>query len=78
MEYNKLLLLNSLPLPPDMINEIKYIYKYNMLEKKYKDDYIKLNKHFLYYCWLNKKLNKKDKLNCSILKTIKEFDYYKI
>ena len=77
MEYTNILLLQSLPLSLDVIKEIKYIYKYELLEKKYKRDFNKLNKHFLYYCWLNKKLNKKDNLNVSIIKTIKEFDYYK-
>ena len=73
---NKLLLINNLPLNNDCINVIKISYKYNVLSKIYKRNYDDLNKHLLYYSWLNKKLNKKDNHKQSILKTIKEYDYY--
>lgn len=73
---NKLLLINNLQLPNELNNIIKIYYKYNMLESKYKTQYNKVISHMQYYLWLNKKLNKKDNLNVSIIKTIKEFDYY--
>lgn len=74
--YEKLLLIHNLPLPDDLNNLIKISYKYKMLEPKYKLQYDKVISHMQYYLWLNKKLNKKDNLNVSIIKTIKEFDYY--
>ena len=73
---NKLLLINNLQLPNELNNIIKIYYKYHMLEPKYKTQYNKVISHMQYYLWLNKKLNKKDNLNVSIIKTIKEFDYY--
>ena len=48
-----------------------------MLETKYRKDYSELIKHMQYYMWLNKKMIKKDKQHISLIKTIKEFDYYK-
>jgi formylmethanofuran dehydrogenase subunit E-like metal-binding protein len=72
----KLLLINNLQLPNELNNIIKISYKYKMLESKYKSQYNKVISHMQYYLWLNKKLNKKDNLNVSIIKTIKEFDYY--
>jgi len=74
--YDKLLLIHNLQLPHDLNNMIKIYYKYNMLESKYKTQYNKVISHMQYYLWLNKKLNKKDNLNVSIIKTIKEYDYY--
>ncbi len=74
--YEKLLLIHNLALPDDINNLIKIYYKYKMLEPKYKFQYDKVISHMQYYLWLNKKLNKKDKLNVSIIKTIKEYDYY--
>lgn len=74
--YHKLLMIKSFNLPADVNKKLKIEYKYNELETKYKKDYNKLIKHFQYYMWLNKKMKKKDKQNISLLKTIKEFDYY--
>ena len=74
--YEKLLLIHNLPLPDDINNLIKISYKYKMLEPQYKRQYDKVIEHMQYYLWLNKKLNKKDNLNVSIIKTIKEYDYY--
>ncbi len=73
----KVLLLKQLNLPDEINNIILIKYKYNMLEPKYKMRYTELINHMQYYMWLNKKLNKKDHANQSLLKTIKEFDYYK-
>lgn len=73
---HKLLLINKLKLPSDINNIIKIYYKYNMLENKFKSQYDKVIEHMQYYMWLNKKQNKKDKLNLTIIKTIKEYDYY--
>jgi hypothetical protein len=74
--YEKLLLIHNLQLPDDLNNKIKMYYKYKMIEPKYKLKFNKVIEHMQYYLWLNKKLNKKDNLNVSIIKTIKEFDYY--
>jgi len=76
LHYDKLLLLKQLQMPDDILNIILIKYKYDMLEPKYKVRYTELINHMQYYMWLNKKLNKKDKANQSLLKTIKEFDYY--
>ncbi len=65
-----------LPLPYDLCVKVANICKHDLLEPTYKRRFNELNKHFLYYSWLNKKINKKDKCNDSLLKTIKEFDYY--
>jgi len=72
----KLLLIKHLNLPNDINNIIRINYKYSMLETKYKHSYNELIQHLQYYIWLNKKFNKKDHRNDSIIKTIKEFDYY--
>ncbi len=74
---DKLILIKSLPIPVDLQDIIIINYKYDCLEEsKYIPQSRKLISHIQYYFWLNKKLNKKDNLNESILKTIKEFDYY--
>lgn len=75
--YDKILLINNLSLPEDINKNILVEYKYSMLEKKYKSVHEDMVKYLQYYIWLNKKMNKKDKTNDSLLKTIKEFDYYK-
>lgn len=74
--YDKLLLIHNLQLPDDLNNLIKIYYKYNMLEPEYKKQFNLVIDHMQYYMWLNKKQNKKDNLNVSIIKTIKEYDYY--
>ena len=76
LHYDKILLLKQLQMPDDILNIILIKYKYDMLDPKYKFRYTELINHMQYYMWLNKKLNKKDKANQSLLKTIKEFDYY--
>jgi len=80
---DKILLIQSLPLPKELTNKILIDYKYNMLETKYKRQFHELNKHFLYYAWMNKKIRKfglhqeEPDPNHSLIKTIKMFDYYK-
>lgn len=74
---NKIILIQNLNLPDEINHKIKLFYKYDMLDKKYKKDHKTLMNHIQYYFFLNKKINKKDNINESILKTIKEFDYYK-
>lgn len=75
---DKLILIKNLNLPNDIINhKIIPLYKYDLLKKKYINNKNELIKHIQYYFWLNKKLNKKNNMNQSIIKTIKEFDYYK-
>tara|TARA_R110001592_G_scaffold342978_1_gene633088 strand:- start:12215 stop:12472 length:258 start_codon:yes stop_codon:yes gene_type:complete len=73
---DKLILIKNLNLPDDINHKIKLLYKYDLLETKYKKQKQTLNKHIQYYFFLNKKINKKDNVKQSILKTIKEFDYY--
>lgn len=77
IHYNKILLINNMDLPEDIKNKIKIEYKYNTLQPKYKKQFNTTIEHLQYYIWLNKKLIKKDKTFTTILKTIKEFDYYK-
>tara|TARA_R110000824_G_scaffold230154_1_gene417783 strand:+ start:2856 stop:3179 length:324 start_codon:yes stop_codon:yes gene_type:complete len=67
----------QLNLPPEILSKIINIHKHNLLYPTYKKTFNILNQHLLYYTWLNKKINKKDTINLSILDTIKEFDYYK-
>tara|TARA_R110001592_G_scaffold58890_2_gene178676 strand:- start:243 stop:476 length:234 start_codon:yes stop_codon:yes gene_type:complete len=66
----------NLPLPMEICERVAKITKHDLLEPKYKRSFNELNKHFLYYSWLNKKINKKDHIQDSLLKTIKEYDYY--
>ena len=69
--------IHLLHLPTEINHYITMIYKYNQLEiKKYNSIKIKLVRHLQHYFWLNKKFNKVDKRNDSIIKTIKEYDYY--
>lgn len=74
--YNILLMIKSFPLSDDINNKILIEYKYNMLETKYRKDNNELIKHMQYYMWLNKKMVKKDKQQITLLKTIKEYDYF--
>ena len=74
---NTILLIKSLQLPCEIQDKILIEYKYDRLhESIYIPQSKTLITHMQYYFWLNKKLNKKDKANETILKTIKEFDYY--
>tara|TARA_R110001592_G_scaffold6535_2_gene35113 strand:+ start:9905 stop:10213 length:309 start_codon:yes stop_codon:yes gene_type:complete len=75
--FEKVCLINQLPLPPDLTNKIMNIYKHEVLTPKYKKEQIELIQHMQYYMWLNKKINKKDKKTDTILQTIQEFDYYR-
>ncbi len=68
------ILIKNLNLPHDVCTKIINIHKHNVIN--YKKRYNELNKHLLYYAWLNKKINKKDATDQSLLSTIKEFDYY--
>ena len=72
----KLMLIDALPLPKEITNIIKIDIKYNTLQKIYQKNMNDVNRHFLYYCWLNKKLCKKGDPQ-TLIKTVKEFDYYK-
>ncbi len=71
-----MLMIKSFPLSDDINKKIIIEYKYNMLETKYRKYYNELIKHMQYYMWLNKKMIKKDKQQITLLKTIKEFDYF--
>jgi hypothetical protein len=72
--YKKIHQINSLNLPDDIINIIHINYKYNMLEIKYKRDYDNVMNFLQHYIFLNKKINKKNHKNYSLLDTIKYFD----
>mgnify|MGYP001040985365 FL=1 len=74
--YRVIHLINNLELPNEITNHIRLFYKYDLLEKKYKKRYNELISHLQYYIWINKKLNKKDNANQTLIKTIKEYDYY--
>jgi len=67
----------QLNLPIEIQQKIINMHKHHLLSPTYQRRFNVLNQHLLYYTWLNKKLNKKDNLDLSILDTIKEFDYYK-
>jgi len=80
---DKVLLIQSLPLPKELINKIHIEYKYQMLETKYQRQFHELNKHLLYYAWMNKKIRKfglyqeEPDPSHTLIKTIRMFDYYK-
>ena len=76
IHYKKMLLITKMNLPIEIERMIKINYKYDILESTYKKQFNKTIDHLQYYIWLNKKLIKKDKTFTTILKTIKEFDYY--
>ncbi len=73
---DKLILIKNLNLPDEINHEIKIFYKYEMLKDKYKKDYRKTIDHMKYYFFLNKRTLIKEGVDESIVKTIKEFDYY--
>lgn len=75
--YHTLMLIDAIQLPKEITNKIKIDVKYNALQKIYQKNFNDVNRHFLYYCWLNKKLCKKGEPQ-SIIKTVKEYDYYKV
>tara|TARA_R110000823_G_scaffold62950_1_gene148782 strand:+ start:934 stop:1167 length:234 start_codon:yes stop_codon:yes gene_type:complete len=66
----------NLPLPKEICERVANIHKHDLLQPTYDKRFMELNKHFLYYSWLNKKINKKDNVKDSLLKTILEYDYY--
>ena len=72
--YKKILLINSLQLPSEINNIIYIDYKYNMLQVKYKRDYNNVLDHLKHYIFLNKKLNRKEHKEYTLLDTIKYFD----
>ena len=74
--FKTLMLIEALPLPKEITNIIKIDIKYTALQKKYQNNFNDLNRHFLYYCWLNKKLCKRGEPQ-TLIKTVREFDYYK-
>ena len=75
--------IHQLNLPLEQTNKIMKIHKHTLMEPQYRRQFKELNKHFLYYSWMNKKIRKyglHDDLadpNQSLLQTIKYFDYYK-
>jgi len=72
--YKKILLINSLQLPSELKYNIYIDYKYNMLEIKYKRNYNNVLDHLKHYIFLNKKLNRKEHKEYTLLDTIKYFD----
>ena len=72
-----ILLIKTLPFPFEIQHKIIVQHKYDCYIKRYKKQFDSLNKHLLYYSWLNNKLIKRDNMsNQTLLKTIKEYDYY--
>lgn len=67
-------MIQSLKLPDELNNLIFLDYKYNMLETKYKNNYDNVLNFLNHYIFLNKKINKKNHKNYSLLDTIKYFD----
>jgi|TARA_R100000482_G_scaffold124367_1_gene76948 hypothetical protein len=72
--YKKILQIQSLKLPDELNNLIYINYKYSMLEDKYKKDYNNVLNFLKHYIFLNKKINKKNHKEYSLLDTIKYFD----
>lgn len=72
--YKKILQIQSLKLPDELNNLIYINYKYKMLEDKYKKDYNNVLNFLKHYIFLNKKINKKNHKEYSLLDTIKYFD----
>lgn len=72
--YKKILLIQSLNLPSELNNIIYLEYKYKMLEKKYKYDYDNVISYLNHYIFINKKTNKKNHKDYSLIQTIKYFD----
>ncbi len=73
--YKNILLIKSLKLPDDINNIIFLDYKYSMLQTKFKRDYNNVIEHLKHYIFLNKKLNRKEHKEYTLLHTIKYFDY---
>ncbi len=72
--YKKILMIQSLNIPEDLQNIIFLNYKYKMLETKYKRDYLNVLNYLKHYIFLNKKVNKKNHKEYTLLQTIKYFD----
>tara|TARA_R110000823_G_scaffold315345_1_gene446654 strand:- start:1371 stop:1592 length:222 start_codon:yes stop_codon:yes gene_type:complete len=72
--YKKILQIQSLNLPIEITKIIFLDYKYSMLETKYKRDYSLMITMLNHYVFLNKKVNKKEHKDYSLLDTIKYFD----
>ena len=72
--YKKILLIQSLKLPDELNNIIYLNYKYNMLDKRYKLNHSNMIAHLNHYIFLNKKVNKKNHKEYTLLQTIKYFD----
>lgn len=72
--YKKIMLIQSLNLPEDLHNIIFLNYKYKMLEQKYRRDYHNVLNYLNHYIFLNKKVNKKNHKEYTLLQTIKYFD----
>jgi len=72
--YKKILLIQSLKLPDELNNIIYLNYKYNMLDKRYKLNHLNMIAHLNHYIFLNKKVNKKNHKEYTLLQTIKYFD----
>jgi hypothetical protein len=72
--YKKILLIQSLNLPDELNNIIYLEYKYKMKQKKFKLDYDNLISHLNHYIFINKKTNKKNHKEYTLLQTIKYFD----
>ena len=78
----QLILVYQLDLPLELIKEkiIPHM-KYEKLEKTiYKKNHKELIRHFQYYCWLNKKINRLQPFlgpQQTLFDTLKEFDYYR-
>lgn len=72
--YKKLLLIENLKLPNDILYIIKMNYKYDNLQKQFDTNKKNLINHINYYIFLNNKINKRHKRKDSLLKTILFFD----
>ncbi len=72
--YKKILFIENLKLPNDILYIIKMNYKYELLQKQFDANKKNLINHINYYIFLNNKINKRHKRKDSLLKTILFFD----
>ena len=70
----KLMMLNKINLPDDILWKIKMDIKYELLQKKYDNNKINLIEHIKYYQFINIRINKRHKRQDTLLKTILFFD----
>ena len=70
----KLMMLNKINLPDDILWKIKMEIKYEALQKNFNREKINLLEHIKYYQFINVRINKRHHRQDTLLKTILFFD----